>query len=86
MAANGISTLASKEDRKIAKISLAEAKRQLVGTVGFRVLNYYVGTVSPIEGRPWSTFAPIGSGLTIVDENNEAINLITEDGDEIITE
>lgn len=54
MAANGISTLSNKLDRKLAKIALATAKRQLSGTNGFRVLNDYIGSVSPTIGRPWS--------------------------------
>ena len=54
MAANGISTLPSKLARKLAKISLAEAKRQLSDTIGFRVLNDYTGSVSPTVGRPWA--------------------------------
>lgn len=53
MAANGISTLANKASRKAAKIALAQAKRQMSGTIGFRSYNVYVGTVSPIIGRPW---------------------------------
>ena len=53
MAANGISTLARKEDRKLAKLNLAAAKRQLVGTPGYRALNYAAGLVSPTIGRPW---------------------------------
>ena len=59
MAANGISTLASKEDRKMAKIALAKAKRQLFGTIGFRQYNIYVGSVSPTVGRPW--FSGVGN-------------------------
>jgi len=55
MAANGISTLLNKEDRKTAKLNLAAAKRQQTGTNGYRALRYYVGTVSPALGRPWST-------------------------------
>ena len=55
MAANGISTLVNKEDRKTAKLNLAAAKRQQTGTNGYRELKYYVGTVSPSPGRPWST-------------------------------
>ena len=55
MAANGISTLPNKENRKIAKLQLAAAKRQQVGTVGYRSLRYYAGTISPIIGRPWKT-------------------------------
>lgn len=86
MAANGISTLASKEDRKMAKIALASEKRQLFGTIGFRSLHHYIGTVSPAHHRPWDYGPPIPSGLYIVDENNEAVEFITEDGTEIVTE
>jgi hypothetical protein len=41
MAANNISTLATKEERQIAKLELAQAKRQQVGTPGYRDLRYY---------------------------------------------
>ncbi|CAB4125308.1 GLEYA adhesin domain containing protein [uncultured Caudovirales phage] len=41
MAANGISTLPTKEERQIAKLELAQIKRQLVGTPGYRELRYY---------------------------------------------
>lgn len=60
MAANGISTLESKSARKAAKIAIAQAKRQVTGTIGFRQYNVYVGTTSPIIGRPWA----IGDGVT----------------------
>lgn len=53
MALNGISTLPTKAARTIAKISIATDKRQLSGTNGFRVLNDYIGSVSPTIGRPW---------------------------------
>lgn len=41
MAANGISTLPTKEARQIAKLNLAQSKRQLVGTQGYRQQNVY---------------------------------------------
>ena len=41
MAANHISTLPTKEERQIAKLELAQTKRQLVGTPGYRELRYY---------------------------------------------
>ena len=41
MAQNGISTLPTKEARQIAKLELAQAKRQLVDTTGYRELRYY---------------------------------------------
>lgn len=40
MAANGISTLATKELRQVAKLDLAQTKRQTAG-VGFRQWNVY---------------------------------------------
>jgi hypothetical protein len=40
MAANGISTLATKELRQLAKLQLAQTKRQLVDTAGYRTLKY----------------------------------------------
>ena len=88
MAANGISTLSNKVDRKTAKINLAAFKRQLAGTNGYRVLNYYAGTVSPDPGRPWSTFAPVAPGADFIAEDNatEDIEIITETGDIIEAE
>jgi len=41
MAANGISTLPTKEARQIAKLELAQTKRQLTGTQGYRESRYY---------------------------------------------
>jgi hypothetical protein len=79
MALNGISTetvgspvdpIATKIQRRTDKLSLAAAKRQTVGTNGYRVLNTisgthvaYVststatisGTASPTVGHPWTT-------------------------------
>jgi hypothetical protein len=55
MAANGISTLLSKTNRKTAKLQLAATKRQRINTAGYRSLRYYAGTVSPTVGRPWKT-------------------------------
>ena len=55
MAANGISTLLNKANRKTAKLQLAAAKRQRINTAGYRKLKYYAGTVSPTVGRPWKT-------------------------------
>lgn len=40
MARNGISTLATKEERQLAKLELAQTKRQLAGTAGYRALRY----------------------------------------------
>ena len=41
MAANGISTLSTKELRQVAKLELAQTKRQLTGTQGYRENRYY---------------------------------------------
>ncbi len=41
MAANGISTLPTKEARQLAKLNLAQSKRQLAGTQGYRQQNVY---------------------------------------------
>lgn len=41
MAQNGISTLPSKEAKQVAKLDLAETKRQATGTAGYRDLNTY---------------------------------------------
>jgi hypothetical protein len=84
MAANGISTLVNKEDRRIAKLNLAAAKRQLIGTNGYRELNYYVGTTSPEQGRPWSTFAPIPSGSQL--DAEDGTDFVTEDDNNIVSE
>lgn len=84
MAANGISTLPNKEDRKIAKLQLAAIKRQRAGTPGYRALNYYAGLVSPAIGRPWTTFAPISPGSPMTDENGNI--LVDENGNIIVTE
>jgi len=62
MAANGISTevganaAATKLKRKNDKLALAKAKRQAVGTNGYRQYNKYAspGTVAPAIGRPWT--------------------------------
>lgn len=88
MAANGISTLPTKEDRKLAKINLAQIKRQSFGTIGYRVLNFYVGTVSPTPGRPWSTEPPLASGLEFVEEDTslDTVEFTTEDDQIIVTE
>lgn len=59
MSLNGISTLPTKQARQEAKLALAEAKRQLAGTNGYRVNNVlditelptkYVG--NDIENNP----------------------------------
>lgn len=63
MALNGISTLPDKSDRKIAKIALATTKREADGTVGYRMYNYFVGSVSPAIGRPWA-LSYTGGGST----------------------
>jgi hypothetical protein len=41
MARNDISTLATKELRQVAKLELAQTKRQLTGTQGYRENRYY---------------------------------------------
>jgi hypothetical protein len=41
MSENGISWLPTKEERQIAKLELAQSKRQLVGTNGYRPHNVY---------------------------------------------
>jgi hypothetical protein len=88
MALNGISTLLTKEDRKTAKINLAALKRQHFGSAGYRVLNFYIGSVSPEIGRPWSTFAPVEPGADFIAEDNTAedIEITTETGDIIEAE
>lgn len=49
MAANGISTLTTKEDRQIAKLELAQTKRQQTGTTGYRDLRYYDRDLLPTK-------------------------------------
>lgn len=67
MAANGISTLATKAARQVAKLNLAQTKRQTVGN-GLRYNNVYdittlshaygyleSATVNPLVAhRPWT--------------------------------
>jgi len=60
MARNGISTLATKEDRQIAKLTLAQTKRQLAGTAGYRALRYLDITELPT----------VYSGNTVVNNPN----------------
>jgi uncharacterized membrane protein YebE (DUF533 family) len=88
MASNGISTLSTKEQRKIAKINLATFKRQAFGTIGYRVLNNYAGTVSPEIGRPWSNFVPVPPGSDLINEDVTLglVEFTTEDGDILETE
>jgi len=79
MAANGISTLSTKEARQLAKLNLAQTKRQSAGTP-HRVLQYLDVTELPtvysgntvvnntnvgglIQGRPWKTTPNILAGL-----------------------
>lgn len=64
MAANGISTLPDKADRKVAKISLAAAKRSEEGTIGYRKYNVYIASVSPAIGRPWAQQISGGTAYT----------------------
>lgn len=71
MALNGISTLSTKEARQLAKLNLAQTKRQGAG-VAHRVLQYLDITELPtvysgntvvnnpnvgglVQGRPWKT-------------------------------
>jgi len=49
MAANGISTLSTKELRQVAKLELAQTKRQLVGTAGYRTNRYYDLSLLPTQ-------------------------------------
>ncbi len=61
MSANGISNLPTKEDRQLAKLALAQTKRQAVGTNGYRERNdfdittlptRYVGNISTRNDNP----------------------------------
>ena len=87
MALNGISTLSTKEQRRIAKLNLASLKRQSAGA-GYRVLNYYIGTVSPFPGRPWSTFAPIAPDSLFIEEDlsGSDVEITAENGNIIVSE
>lgn len=79
MAANSISTLQTKEERQLAKLELAQTKRQLLGAPG-RLLKYYDISLLPtkyvgndvvdnpnigglVQGRPWKTTPNILNGL-----------------------
>lgn len=99
MAANGISTLPTKEARQIAKLELAQAKRQQAGTPGYRVLNNYNtallpavysgNTVAPqypelVAGRPWVAGTPVATFNFILTEVSDPI--ITEGGNNLISE
>jgi hypothetical protein len=68
MAANGISTLSTKQQKQVAKLNLAQTKRQGSGN-GNRILNVYDITLLPtqysgnssvdnpgslVQGRPWT--------------------------------
>ena len=56
MALNGISTHLPKSERRDLKlITIAEPKRQTVGTIGYRGYNIYIspGTFAPILPHPW---------------------------------
>jgi hypothetical protein len=85
MAANGISTLASKSSRRAAKIALAESKRQAIGTNGYRLYNFYIGTVSPTPSRPWSQFRPAPHDAEIDTQDGDSY-FATEDDLQLITE
>ena len=73
----------TKSARRAAKIALAESKRQAFGTIGYRVLNYYVGTVSPTPGRPWATSPGIPPGALQTEDNQF---IVTEDNKIIVSE
>lgn len=60
MAENGISDLPTKEARQLAKLALAQTKRQLTGTNGYRARNVYDITTLPTQY----------SGNNIVDNPN----------------
>lgn len=52
----------------MAKIALAAAKRGQDGTIGYRMYNFYIGSVSPAIGRPWAlTYSggPASTGMII---------------------
>ena len=95
MAANGISTLPTKEERQIAKLELAQTKRQLTGNPG-RALKYYDLDLLPtkysgnnvvnntndgglVAGRPWKTTPNILAGLWRSVYNNYWDTLETND-------
>lgn len=92
MAANGISTLSTRQARQQAKLDLAQTKRQALGTNGFRSLNTYDLDLLPTKY----------SGNTLVDNPNpggleagrpwiagagvEADNFLLEDGSSLVLE
>jgi len=56
--------LPTKADRQIAKLELAQAKRQLVGTPGYRSLRYYDANLLPARYQENDTvFTPHPGGL-----------------------
>ena len=92
MAANGISTLPTRQARQTAKLDLAQAQRQALGTPGYRDLNTYDLDLLPTRY----------SGNTLVDNANpgglqvgrpwisgpgvEADSLTLEDGSSLLLE
>ena len=55
MAANGISTLPDKEDRRDAKLALAVTERQTVDTPGYRVRNVLDLVDQSNPSYPWKS-------------------------------
>lgn len=49
MSANGISNLSTKEERQVAKLDLAQTKRQTEDTNGYRNLRYYDVNLLPTK-------------------------------------
>jgi hypothetical protein len=83
MAQNEISTSIPKSNRRDLKLALAAAKRQQVGTNGYRQFNVYEspGTVSPEEGHPWLLMPSGPASLLLAEDGTE---LMTEDGKNLI--
>jgi hypothetical protein len=57
---NTILNALTKADRGAYKCTyIAQVERSKVGTNSYRVLHTYTGSVSPVQGHPWSTSATI---------------------------
>jgi hypothetical protein len=52
---NAILNSLPKSQRRLFKlIHIAQPERQKIGTPSYRILNVYIGTVSPTQGHPWA--------------------------------
>lgn len=57
--------------------NIAQVERQKVGTPSYRILNVYVGTVSPVVGHPWTTSGEINASYAFQDSLTSTIYTLT---------